>query len=70
MIFILIVYRDIGSGYPLFALISCNMGKLTLWIPTRSDTNRAVQPLEMARGLKFWIKEVEVLYCWNSEPQM
>ena len=23
---------------------------------TRSDTNRAVQPPKMARGLKFWIK--------------
>ena len=27
--------------------------------PTRSDTNRAVQPQKMARGLKFRIKEVE-----------
>ena len=31
--------------------------------PTRSDTNRAVQPQRMARGLKFWIEEVEGLYC-------
>ena len=27
-----------------------------------SDTNRAVQPLKMARGLKFRIKKVEGLY--------
>ena len=31
------------------------MRKPTMWILTRSDTNQAVQPLEMARGLKFWI---------------
>ena len=35
------------------------MGKTTLWILARSDTNQAVQPLEMARGLKFCIMEVE-----------
>ena len=27
-----------------------------------SDTNRAVQPQKMARGLKFWVYEVEGLY--------
>ena len=30
--------------------------------PTRSDTNQAVQPQKMARGLKFQILEVEGLY--------
>ena len=30
--------------------------------PTRSDTNQAVQPHKMARGLKFRIYEVEGLY--------
>ena len=35
--------------------------------PTRSDTNRAVQPQEMARGLKFWIYEEEGLYYLCSE---
>ena len=35
---------------------------LSLGFPTRSDTNRAVQPQEMARGFKFWIKKVEGLY--------
>ena len=29
---------------------------------TLSDTNRALQPHIMARGLKFWIQEVEGLY--------
>ena len=32
-----------------------------------SDTNRAVQPQKMARGLKFCIKEVEGLYYPCSE---
>ena len=36
-------------------------------LPTRSDTNWAVRPQKMARGLKFRIKE-EVLYSlWRSE---
>ena len=38
-----------------------------MWILTRSDTNQAIQPLEMARGLKFWILEVRVLYYPSSE---
>ena len=43
------------------------MRKPTFWFPTRSDTNQAVQPKEMARGLKFGIKEVEGLYYPCSE---
>ena len=43
------------------------MRKPTMWFLTRSDTNQAVQPLEMARGLKFCIKEVEGLYYPSSE---
>ena len=35
--------------------------------PTRSHTNRAVQPQKMSRGLKFRIYEVEVLYYPYSE---
>ena len=35
--------------------------------PTRSDTNRAVQPQKMARSLKFRIKVVEGLYYPYSE---
>ena len=34
---------------------------------TRSDTKRAVQPENMARGLKFRIKEEEVMYYKYSE---
>ena len=33
-----------------------------LRVRTRSDTNRAVQPQKMARGVKFQIYEVEGLY--------
>ena len=35
--------------------------------PTRSYTNRAVQPHKMARSLKFWVYEVEGLYYRGSE---
>ena len=35
--------------------------------PTRSDTNGAVQPQKMARGLKFGIYVVEGLYYPYSE---
>ena len=34
---------------------------------TRSDANQAVQPQKMARGLKFWTKEVEGLYYLCNE---
>ena len=34
---------------------------------TRSDTNQAVQPHKMARGLKFRIKEEEGLYYLCSK---
>ena len=47
--------------------LSRNVRKPTMWILTRSDTNQTVQPLEMARGLKFCMKEVEVLYLPCSE---
>ena len=35
--------------------------------PTRSDTNRAVQLRMVARGLKLWVQEEEVLYYPCSE---
>ena len=35
---------------------------LPLQDATRSDTNRAVQPQKMARGLKFRVEEVEGLH--------
>ena len=40
---------------------------LSSGFPTRSDTNRAVQSPKMARGLKFWMWEVEGLYYLCSE---
>ena len=43
------------------------MRKPTIWFPTGSDTNQAVQLQEMARGLKFRIKGVEGLYYPCSE---
>ena len=33
---------------------------------TRSDTNQAVQPQKMARGLKFRVKEEELYYLCNE----
>ena len=30
------------------------MGKPTIWLPNRSDTNQAVQAQKQARSLKFW----------------
>ena len=44
-----------------------NMRKPQMWILTRSDTNQAVQLVEMARGWKFCIEEVEALYYPSSE---
>ena len=43
------------------------MGNLSSRFPTRSDTNRAVQPQKMARGLKYGILKVEGLYYLCSE---
>ena len=43
------------------------MRKPTIWVPTRSDTNRAVQSQKMVRGWKFWIYKVEELYYQCSE---
>ena len=56
----------------LFLLHNCNLSlcvrKPTIWVPTRSDTNRAVQSQKMARSLKFWIfKDEEGLYYLCSE---
>ena len=43
------------------------MGKPVLRFPTRSDTNRAVDPKKMARGLKCRIYIEEGLYYSCSE---
>ena len=47
--------------------MSLVMRKPTLWFPTWSDTNQAVQLQKMARGLKYWIQEAEGLYYPCSE---
>ena len=56
-----------GGGVRVLRLTSSVMRKPTFWFPTRSDTNRAVQPQKMARGLKFRISEVEGFYYPCSE---
>ena len=43
------------------------MRKPTIWVPTRSDTNRAIQSQKMVRGWKFRIYKVEKLYYLCSE---
>ena len=43
------------------------MRKTTISVPTRSDTNRAVQSQNKARSLKFRIYEEEELYYPCSE---
>ena len=47
--------------------MSHDVRKLVFGFPTRSDTNRAVQPQKVARGLKFWVQEEEGLYYLCSE---
>ena len=58
------MYIPVNSSYTVLAVTHEN---LSLGFPSRSDTNRAVQPQKMARGLKFWILEVERLYYLCSE---
>ena len=41
--------------------------KSTIWVPTMSDTNQAVQSQKMVRGWKFWIYKVQELYYPFSE---
>ena len=48
--------------------ISCVARKTCLRVfPTRSDSNRAVRPQDMARGLKFRGSKEEGSYYVNSE---
>ena len=37
--------------------------------PTRPDTNRPAQPQKIARVLKIWLKNLEILYYLSSEEQ-
>ena len=57
--------RVLGTSILRYA-ISLVMRKPVLRFPTRSDTNRAVQPQKLAKGLKFRIQE-EGLYYLCSE---
>ena len=45
------------------------MRKPVFWVSNQVNTNRAVQPQKMARGLKFRISEIEELYylCVENE---
>ena len=45
------------------------MRKPTIWFPTWSDTNQAVQLQKMTRGLKFGILKVEGLYYLCSKTK-
>ena len=42
--------------------LSLDARKFVLGFSTRLDTNRAVQPQKMARGLKIWISQGEGLF--------
>ena len=42
------------------------MRKPTIWVPTRSDTNQAIQSQKQARSLKFQIEEEEEVYYPSS----
>ena len=46
------------------------MRKPTTWVPTRSDTNQAVQSQKQARSLKFWVYVEEELYYPCSEAHL
>ena len=43
---------------------------LSFGFPTRSHTNRVVEPQKMVRDLKFWIMEVEGLYYLNTKTKV
>ena len=43
--------------------------KTTIWVPTRSDTNRAIQSQKMVRGWKFCIYVEEGLYLPCSKDK-
>ena len=42
--------------------MSLCMRKPTIWVSDQVDTNWPVQSQKIARSLKFWMKEEEVLY--------
>ena len=68
-----IIILSVFHYYRARGCLGCTRYRASLWenrslgFPTRSDTNRAVQPQKMARGLKFRIYKVEGLYYLCSE---
>ena len=60
--------RTPDHGHPISSPCEPNgSGELTMWFPTRFDTNRPVQSQKMAGDGKFWIQKVEELYYLCSE---
>ena len=47
--------RVIRGHLSMLSYLSLCVRKPTIWVPTRSDTNRSVQSKKMVRGWKFWI---------------
>ena len=56
------IVRRLNYMYWSLVHLSCVMRKPVFGFPTRSETNMAVQPQKMARGLKFQIWEEKGLY--------
>ena len=48
---------SMSANFEVVFYMSPGVRKPTMWILAISDTNQAVQPLEMARGLEFWTLE-------------
>ena len=40
------------------------MRKPTIWVPTRSNTNQAVESQKQAKGLQFWLELEEELFAF------
>ena len=59
------IYNAQYSAFRVFYM-SRRVRKPAIWVPTRSDTNQAVQSQKMARSLKFWTS-VEDEFYYPSE---
>ena len=54
-------YFDLGSLFCTYYMRLC-VSNPTIWVPTRSTTNQAVQSHKKVRSLKFQIQDEEELY--------
>ena len=54
---------------PLLAQLSHLVGKPTMWLSNRPNTNRAVQAQKIARGWKFWFYKVDEFYYQCSKSK-